>query len=150
MTIINLTTSINAPIQKVFDLSRSIDIHMETMSYSNEKAISGRLSGLIELGETVTWEGKHFGFNIQHESIISAMEPPYHFTDEQKTGHFKWLKHKHVFENHDGVTHMIDYFSYETPYGILGWLFDRLALKSHLTKILEKRSIHIKNIAENN
>jgi hypothetical protein len=58
---IELTTHINAPIGRVFDLSRSIDLHMESTKKTGEKAIAGKTSGLIELGETVIWRAKHFG-----------------------------------------------------------------------------------------
>ncbi|MFD0964775.1 SRPBCC family protein [Pseudofulvibacter geojedonensis] len=148
MTTITLQTKIKAPIDKVFDLSRNIDVHMKTMSHTQEKAIDGRTSGCIELGETVRWRGKHFGFYVEHESIISALEKPNHFTDEMVDGHFKWLKHNHIFKEENEQTTMIDHFSYQTPFGIFGWLFDQLLLKKHLTTILEKRSEQIKELAE--
>jgi len=148
MTIINLNTEIKAPIATVFDLSRNIDVHMQSMGYTQEKAIDGITSGLININETVTWEGKHFGLRIQHQSIITAMESPTYFVDEMKKGHFKWLKHEHIFKHENGVTFMIDKFCYQTPYGIFGMLFDRLLLKKHLTTVLEKRSVQIKKLAE--
>ena len=61
MAKIVLDTIINAPIEIVFDLSRSIDMHIESTKQTGEQAIAGRKSGLIELGETVTWRAKHFG-----------------------------------------------------------------------------------------
>lgn len=66
MTTINLTTKIKASKQIVFDASRNIDIHQQSASSSKEKAISGVTSGLINLNETVTWRGKHFGFYFTH------------------------------------------------------------------------------------
>jgi ligand-binding SRPBCC domain-containing protein len=148
MTSIKLYTEIKAPIRTVFDLSRDIDVHLETMEYSNEKAIAGRTSGCIELGETVTWQGKHFGMNIQHQSIITAMEIPTYFVDEMKNGHFKWLKHEHFFESKNRHTIMTDHFSYEVPFGAVGRILNSLFLKPHLLNILEKRSKCIKKIAE--
>ena len=59
---IELLTEINAPIEKVFDLSRSIDLHMGSTKQTGEKAIAGKTNGLIELGETVTWLAKHSAF----------------------------------------------------------------------------------------
>lgn len=149
MTTIYLQTKINAPIDLVFDLSRSIDVHVQTMNQTQEKAIAGRTTGCIELDETVRWRGKHFGFYVEHESIISALEKPNHFTDEMVDGHFKWSKHKHIFKEENGSTIMIDHFSYKTPFGIMGWLFDQLLLKKYLTTILHKRSKYIKKLAEN-
>ena len=73
MTTINLTTIVKAPIQKVFDINRNIDIHQNSASGTNEKAIAGVTSGLINLNETVTWRGKHFGFYLTHKSRMTAM-----------------------------------------------------------------------------
>ncbi|WP_317038860.1 hypothetical protein [Chryseobacterium sp. Leaf405] len=61
MAILHLNTIINADIQTVFDLARDIDLHQKSTSKTNEKAIAGRVSGLIEEGETVTWKAKHLG-----------------------------------------------------------------------------------------
>ncbi|WP_245856885.1 SRPBCC family protein [Mucilaginibacter auburnensis] len=52
---------INAPIKKCFDFARSIDLHIESTKQTGEKAIAGKTSGLIGLGETVTWRAQHFG-----------------------------------------------------------------------------------------
>lgn len=60
MPLITLNTKIYAPINICFDLSRSIDFHSRSASTTNEKAVSGRINGLIELDETVTWEATHF------------------------------------------------------------------------------------------
>jgi len=59
MPAIHLTTIIYAPVQRVFDLSRSIDLHTASMSYSGEKAIAGTTTGLIEKGNCVTWQARH-------------------------------------------------------------------------------------------
>ena len=92
MTTINLTTKINASKQIVFDASRNIDIHQQSASPSKEKAIAGVTSGLINLNETVTWRGNHFGFYLTHKSRITAMNLYYYFVDEMEEGHFKSFK----------------------------------------------------------
>ena len=76
MTTIHLSTKIKSSKQVIFDLSRNIDVHKLSTAKSNETAIDGVTSGLINKGETVTWRGKHFGFYLTHKSIISAMEIP--------------------------------------------------------------------------
>lgn len=148
MTTIYLETKIKAPISTVFDLSRSIDIHMRSTSQTHEKAIAGRTTGLIKLHETVTWKGKHFGFWLKHTSIITAFEKPIFFVDEMKKGHFKSLKHEHIFKENKNHTLMIDKFNYETPYGIFGRIFNYFILKKHLQLFLEKRNLVIKKTAE--
>jgi hypothetical protein len=47
MATIILDTIINAPIEKVFDLSRNIDLHIESTKQTGERAIAGRTSGLL-------------------------------------------------------------------------------------------------------
>ena len=148
MTTIHLTTEIKATIETVFNNSRNIDLHQQSASQTNEKAIAGRTSGLIEKGETVTWRGKHFGFYLQHQSIISEMNFPTYFVDEQLKGKFKSFKHQHFFEEKNGVTIMQDILQYETPFGIFGKLFDVLLLKKHLTRFIEYRNEVMKEKSE--
>ncbi|KIX21501.1 cell division protein [Flavobacterium sp. 316] len=149
MTVIHITTEIKAPIFTVFNNSRNIDLHQKSASQTQEKAIAGVTLGLIEKGETVTWKGKHFGIYIQHQSIISEMEFPTYFIDEQLKGHFKSFKHQHLFEQREGTTIMQDILQYETPFGIFGKLFDYFLLKKHLTKFLLYRNQVLKNTSEN-
>ena len=59
MPTIHLTTFIAAPVDRVFDLSRNIDLHKRPMADFNEEAVAGTRFGLIEKGETVTWKAKH-------------------------------------------------------------------------------------------
>ena len=148
MTTINLITKIKAPKQTVFDASRNIDIHQQSASKSNEKAIAGVTSGLINLNETVTWRGKHFGFYLTHKSRITAMTFHEYFVDEMERGKFKTFKHEHFFEEENGFTVMKDKLQYETPFGILGELFDILFLEKHLTQFLLERNKILKEVCE--
>ena len=148
MTTINLITKINAPIQNVFDLNRNIDIHKLSISKSNETAIDGITSGLIDLNQTVTWKGKHFGFYQTHKSLISAMEAPNYFMDEMTEGRFKSFRHLHTFTEENEIVIMKDKIQYETPFGIFGKLFDKLILKKYLTTLIAERNEFVKNLAE--
>ncbi len=148
MTTINLITKINAPIQTVFDLSRNIDIHQQSVASTKEIAIAGRTSGLIELNETVTFKGNHFGFYLKHKSRITAMEIPTYFVDEMEEGHFKSFKHHHSFSAENDFTIMEDQLQYEVPYGFLGRFFDHYFLKKHLTYFLQERNVVLKKLSE--
>lgn len=148
MTNIRLITKINAPIQTVFNLARNIDVHQQSTAQSNEKAIAGRTSGLIKHGETVTFRGKHFGFYLNHQSQITAMEKPAYFVDEMIKGHFKFFRHEHTFVTQNGITVMVDFLQYETPFGVLGKWFDSLLLRKYLTNLLLKRNSILKMLAE--
>ncbi|CAA9202378.1 hypothetical protein FLA105534_04044 [Flavobacterium bizetiae] len=148
MTTINLTTKIKASKQIVFDASRNIDIHQQSASKTSEVAIAGITSGLINLNETVTWRGKHFGFYLTHKSRITAMNFYDYFVDEMEEGKFKFFKHEHFFEEQNDVTIMKDKMQYETPFGFFGKVFDSLFLKKHLIQFLLERNKVLKEVAE--
>jgi ligand-binding SRPBCC domain-containing protein len=95
---IELETIINAPIERVFDLARSIDLHAETLSHTNEKAIAGVTKGLINLGETVTWEATHFFVKQQLTSKITVCERPNRFSDTMVSGAFARFDHDHFLK----------------------------------------------------
>lgn len=148
MTTITLVTEIKADKKTVFDLSRNINLHQESMKDSDEKAITGKTSGLMERHETVTFKGKHFGFLLTHQSKITEMSFYDSFTDEMILGHFKSFRHKHFFREENGKTSMTDEVRYEVPFGILGRLFNRWILKKYLIRLLQKRNAFIKVSAE--
>lgn len=148
MTTIKIRTKINAPLQVVFDLSRDIDVHQKSASPSKEIAIEGITSGLININETVTWRGKHFGFYLTHKSRITVMTLYDYFVDEMENGKFKSFRHEHVFYQKNGVTVMKDKVHYEVPYGVFGELFDFLFLKSHLITFILERNKVLKALSE--
>lgn len=149
MSIIHLKTTIKADIHQVFDLARDIDLHQKSTSKTQEKAIAGRTSGLIEENETVTWKAKHLGFYQTHTSKIISMEKPYQVTDIMLKGTFKSLKHQHIFKQEGKNTIMTDIFEFESPFGIIGKLFNQFFLKNYLTNFLLERNALIKNTTEN-
>jgi ligand-binding SRPBCC domain-containing protein len=148
MTQINLSTRIKAPIKTAFDISRNIDVHQQSAGKTNEKAIDGVTSGLINFNETVTWRGKHFGIYITHKSRMTTMDFYTYFVDEMEEGMFKYFKHEHFFEEENGTTIMIDKLCYSTPYGVFGKLFDALFLKKHLTNFIIERNKVLKDLSE--
>ena len=97
MPLIHLTTFIAAPHDRVFDLSRSVDLHKKSMASHEEKIVDGTLSGLMKLNDTVTWTAKHL-FKLRKLKIkITRFERPHFFVDEQVEGDFRELKHEHYF-----------------------------------------------------
>jgi ligand-binding SRPBCC domain-containing protein len=146
---IELHTQINAPIEKVFDLSRSIDLHMLSTQQTGERAIGGRTGGLIGLGETVTWRAKHFGIWQELTSKITGFNYPTLFVDEMVSGAFKSFRHEHHFSVAGYGTLMRDVFVFESPLGVLGKLFNWLVLERYMTRLLVERNKVIKTTAEN-
>jgi ligand-binding SRPBCC domain-containing protein len=148
MTQIELSTHINAPIERCFDLARSIDLHLESTKQTGERAIAGRTSGLIGLGETVTWRARHFGIWQNLTSKITAFNYPNSFTDEMVSGAFKSFTHQHLFYAIHNQTVMKDIFIFESPFGMLGEMVNYLFLGRYMTHLLKKRNNVLKDAAE--
>lgn len=148
MTSIQLHTKIRAPVKVCFDLSRNIELHQISTASTNEKAIGGRLTGLCEKGDTVTWRAKHFGIYQQLTMQITEMLVPIYFEDKMIKGAFKSIQHRHYFSESDGDTSMTDIFDYEVPFLFIGTIFNKLILKKYMTDLLLKRNEIIKEFAE--
>ena len=148
MPIIELKTHINSNLETCFDLSRSIDLHKISTAKTNEKAISGITSGLINYGESVTWQATHFGIRQKLTSKITSFDRPYYFRDEQVKGVFKCIIHDHYFEKIDDQVVMKDIFKFHSPFGFAGKVFEKIILTNYLTRLLENRNKIIKEFAE--
>ncbi len=148
MPTIHLRTEINTPIDLVFDLSRSIDLHELSLANTHEKAIAGKTSGLIELGETVTWRAKHLGFYQTLTSKVTQVERPHLFADEMVEGAFHSFRHEHHFTENNGITILRDVFIYKSPLGFIGKMVDALFLKNYMQRFLEQRNTVLKEFAE--
>jgi len=148
MPTIHLTTFIAAPANVVFDLSRHVGVHKESMSKFREEAVAGTRFGLIENEDTVTWKARHLFKNRLLRVKITDMQKKQQFTDEQVQGDFKMMKHEHHFKPCENGTIVIDLFHFESPYGMLGRWFNSLYLTRYLKRLLEQRNKTIKEYAE--
>ncbi|MFL5383700.1 MAG: SRPBCC family protein [Longimicrobiaceae bacterium] len=148
MVTIELRTFIAAPPERVFDLSRSIDLHRRSMAGSREEAVAGRASGLIGMGETVTWRARHFGVRQRLTVRISGCERPRWFRDELVRGAFATMVHDHHFDPVDGGTEMRDVFRVSAPAAPIGRMIERLVLTRYMTRLLADRNAVIKAAAE--
>ncbi len=149
MPVIYLQTKILAPKEVCFDLARSIDLHVKSTAPTGERAIAGRTSGLIKLGETVTWRAKHLGIWQNLTTKITEFKYPDYFVDEMISGAFHSFRHEHYFENADEGTSMKDVFTFISPLGWLGKLANTLFLTHYMQQLLIKRNQVIKEFAEN-
>ena len=148
MPVLELATSIAAPVERVFDLSRSIDLHMCSTADTGERAIAGVTSGLIGFAEEVTWRAKHLGIWQSLTVRITEFERPTHFADVMQRGVFRRMEHHHYFEPAPGGTLMRDLFTFESPLGLLGRLADFVFLERYLRSFLIERNRVIKATAE--
>ena len=150
MPFIHITTFITAPIERVFDLSRSIDLHKTSMKDYKESIIDGKMSGLLNLDESVTWTAKHLLKQRVIRLKITKLKRPEYFVDEQDEGDFRMLKHEHYFKPVENGTIMIDQIHYETPDGLFGRLVNKFYLEDYMKKLLLHRNKMIKQVAEGN
>ncbi|MFL5807952.1 MAG: SRPBCC family protein [Flavisolibacter sp.] len=149
MPFIHLTTFISAPQERIFDLARSVDVHKNSMSKYQEKIINGTVSGLMNVGDTVTWSAKHLFKQRILKVELTKMQRPDYFIDEQVKGEFAMMKHEHYFKPIENGTLMIDQFHFETS-GVLGKLLNRIYLEKYMTELLTTRNEMIRNLAEGN
>jgi ligand-binding SRPBCC domain-containing protein len=142
-------TRIAAPPERCFLLSLSIDLHVESTAQTGERAVAGVTHGLLSLGDTVTWQGRHFGFFLTHETLITKYERPHYFQDVMVKGMFRSFEHDHSFEPSDnGGAMMRDELRFTAPLGPVGWIAESLVLRSYLTKFLRARNEQIRRVAE--
>ena len=143
-----METVIRAPIERCFDLARSVESHVASTAKSAERVVAGRTKGLFELGDNVTWEGRHFGLRLRQGATITRLERPHVFVDESTGGPLKSLRHVHQFVTEGHGTLMVDTFEYELPAGPFGRLADKLAVERHMRRFLIDRAAYLKKEAE--
>lgn len=131
------------PREELFDLARSIDAHKDSMAQSREEAVAGVMSGLISLGQEVTWRAWHFGVPIRMTSRITEMQAPFYFVDEQAKGPFRRFRHVHEFTEDSGGTVMVDRIEFEAPFGPIGRLAEKLVLARYLQELIDQRNQHL-------
>lgn len=148
MPIIHLTTFITAPQERIFDLSRSVDLHKHSMTGYAEKIVKGTVSGLMNLNDEVTWSAKHLFKERVLTVKLTELKRPDYFADEQVAGDFALMKHEHYFKPVENGTIMIDQFRFETKHGFFGKLVNQFYLEKYMTRLLNERNAAIKKIAE--
>ncbi|MDB5310340.1 MAG: hypothetical protein JWO38_4542 [Gemmataceae bacterium] len=148
MAVIRIVTVIAAPPERCFDLARDIDFHTRSLADTGERAVAGRTTGLIGLGESVTWEARHLGVRQQFTAEVTAFDRPRYFRDEMTAGAFRAFAHDHRFEDREGGTVMTDEVTFRSPLGPVGALVDYLFMAGYLRRLLEGRCQAIKQAAE--
>jgi ligand-binding SRPBCC domain-containing protein len=144
---INLETRIAAPIERVFDLMRDVEAHVETTSGTGEQVVSSSAK-LLGMNDTVTFRARHFGIWQSLSARVIEFEPPVCLIDVQTKGAFKSLRHEHRFREEGNITVMTDRLQIEAPLGPLGWIAERLFLKSYMRNFLIRKNQALKELAE--
>lgn len=144
---------IQAPMERCFDLARSVEVHLKGNRHWGEEAVAlgGVTSGLVGLREQVTWRARHFGVRQTLTSEVTAMDAPRYFQDTMVRGAFKSMQHDHYFRAlGNGTTEMRDVFCFSAPLSVLGRLTEVLLLKRYMAALLRERNVVIKQVAESN
>jgi hypothetical protein len=144
-------TVIHAPIERCFDLARSVEVHLAGNVHSGEsaKAIAGVTSGLVGLAERVTWRAKHFGVWHNLTSEITVMDRPAYFQNIMIEGIFRFMKHDHFFRplSRD-ETEMKSVYCFAAPLPVLGRVAEMAFLGRYMQALLRERNAALKEIAE--
>ncbi|MDB5326297.1 MAG: cell division protein [Phycisphaerales bacterium] len=147
--VVRVSIDIAAPLERCFDLARDVEAHVQSAAATGERVVDGKRTGLLELGDTITFEARHLGFRRRLSAVISAFDRPTFFQDRMTAGAFKSLEHDHHFTaNADGSTHMVDNVRFQVPCGWPGRLVGRWIVAPHLQKFLIQRGQVLKTMAE--
>jgi len=149
MPLIVIETTIHAPLELCFDLARDVDAHAESAAFSSERIVEpGRTKGLLEQGDLVAFEGRHFGIRQRFVARITELDRPSRFVDEMVHGAFKRLRLIHEFEPVGNATLMRDIIEWQAPLGFIGGLADALFLRRHMAWFVSTKQRALKQIAE--
>ncbi|HXB68205.1 MAG TPA: SRPBCC family protein [Candidatus Acidoferrales bacterium] len=144
-------TVIRAPIERCFDLARSVEVHLAGNVHWGEAAMAmgGVTSGLAGMGQRVTWRARHFGVRQNLTSEITALRRPEFFQDTMIQGAFRSIRHDHFFRwLSQDETEMQDVFCFAAPLPVLGRLAEIAFLRRYMQALLRERNTVIKQIAE--
>ena len=142
---------IQAPAERCFDLARSVEVHLAGNVHSGEQAVAleGVSSGLLDLGQCVTWRARHFGVRWKLTSRITAFDRPGFFQDAMTRGPFGFMRHDHFFRAlSSGETEMRDVFCFSAPPGLLGRAAETAFLGRYMRGLLRERNRVLREFAE--
>jgi ligand-binding SRPBCC domain-containing protein len=145
METIRLGTWIDAPVERCFLLSLSVDLHVAAARSTQDNAVA---EGTIGEGDTLTFKGSHFGVRWRHTSLIEKLRPHSYYRDVMIAGPFQHFEHDHYFAQMDDGTRMRDEVRFSASGGFLGRLTTRMFLRKQLKAFLRERNAMIKRLAE--
>ncbi len=149
MPLIRATTLIHALIEPCFRASLSIDVEAAAEPGQKLRAVAGVTSGIIGLGETVTWRMRQYGLWITHTTLISEHQPPTYFQDRMLRGLFASFVHDHYFRAISPTeTEMRDDLRFRMPLSLGGPITDLLFVRRRMATMLAKRNATIKRVVQ--
>ena len=148
MPVIEHKQFIKAPIEVCFNLARDVNVHTQTTLKTKERAVGGVTKGLLEEGDSVTWEAVHFGIKQKVTSRVIFMEKPHSFVVKMVKGPFSSFIYIHQFIEEEVGTTIIHHFQYKSRFSLIGVLMDKLFLAKPMENFIVNRSKVLKKIAE--
>jgi ligand-binding SRPBCC domain-containing protein len=136
---------INAPIERCFLLSTSIEVVALTLAM---RPVAGKLSGNILPGDQLLWRGWKFGLPQMHETLITGFNSPIFFQDTMGRGRFATFQHDHHFTDTQNGTLLEDDLRFSMPFGIAGELVGFAIMVPHIKGLLRRRFALLKRLAE--
>ena len=150
-------TIVQAPLERLWALSTRVELVKTTLGM---EPVGGVTSGFVSEGARVVWRGWKFGLPTEHHTLITGWEPPAErdgertawFQDSQERGRFAFFQHGHAFrevESADGpVTILADHVKFALPLWLGDGVSARLLLKPFIERLVRKRFLRLKGLAE--
>jgi len=145
MFVIEDSIHIDAPIERCFLLSTSIDLVARTLGM---KPVGGKTSGLIADRDRVEWRGWKFGLPQHHETLITGFDPPIFFQDSMAGGRFETFSHDHKLTALGNQTLLHDTVRFSMPFRTAGTIVGKAVLVPHIRGLVHRRFALLKQIAE--
>jgi ligand-binding SRPBCC domain-containing protein len=141
-------TSIQAPVELVFDLALDVDVHAASLASNKQCAIAGVTTGRVDVGEQVTWRATHFGIPFTMTTEITQLVRPHRFVEEQVDGAFRRFRHAYTFTTTGTSTVLTVQLDVEAPFGVLGRAAEQILLQRHFRQLIQRRATYLKTEAE--
>lgn len=90
-------------------------------------------------GAEIEYRIRWLGLPFNWKTAITEYEPPFFFVDEQAAGPYAYWHHRHDFKPTEYGAMVSDRVDYALPFGPLGRLAHRLAVRRQLQEIFNYR-----------
>ena len=149
MAVIREEVHVRAPVERCFDLARSVDLHVASSTDIAARAVGGRRSGLSGAGDETVWSARFCGLRFRLTTRIDQFAPPTRFGDTMTRGLLRRFAHVYGFRAlPGGDCAMSDELHVEAPGGPLGRLVEAVYLTRRMRRLVRRRLEHIKRVAE--
>ena len=148
MLLIRHEVNVRAPAARCFDLTRSVDLHVDASTEISARAVGGRCTGLSRQGDATVWSAHFFGVRFPMTTRIENYLYPQRFGDRMIRG-VRRFAHAYRFRSlPDGGCLLSDELIVEAPGGFLGRPVEAFYLRRRMDGLVRRRLEHIKAVAE--